>query len=148
MTDTPAAELLHAVEGFQRRLRESAGFVARDTECTRSAATVVRLLNREPRHVGDIASALRVDTSVASRQVSLLVDAGLVERTVDADDRRVRTLRLTDSGRARAAAVERALIRHTDRVVADWTPDEVRDTVRAIDRLSTALDALDAPPPA
>lgn len=58
--------------------------------------------------VGDLSAHLRVDMSVASRQVSSATEADLVERTTcdgPGCDRRVRTVRLTTiSARRRSRA--------------------------------------------
>ena len=48
--------------------------------------------------VGDAAELLGVSMSCASRSVEGLVSAGLVERSEDPEDRRVRRLRLTSAG--------------------------------------------------
>lgn len=49
--------------------------------------------------VGDIAKLLDIAVVAASRAVSTLVDQGLVVRAEDPDDRRSRTLTLSDAGR-------------------------------------------------
>ena len=144
---TQEAELLRAVESFHRRLREASAHLVRDAECSRSAATIVRLVAAEPRQVGDLAQLLRVDVSVASRQVAQLVDEGLLERTVDADDRRARVLRLTAAGLERAVAIQQALERRTHDLVAQWSADDVAQAVRVLDRLVDAVDSLGPAPP-
>jgi len=48
--------------------------------------------------VGEVADLLNVSMSCASRSVDGLASAGLVERSEDPDDRRVRRLRLTPEG--------------------------------------------------
>ncbi|MDY6999092.1 MAG: MarR family transcriptional regulator [Actinomycetota bacterium] len=49
--------------------------------------------------VGDIAKLLDIGLVAASRAVSTLVDQGLVARTEDPEDRRSRTLTLSEAGR-------------------------------------------------
>ena len=101
--ETPPQPLLRSVEAFSRALRESSLGVAREIGCSKGTLAIVRILQRRGTlQVSDIAHALRVDISVASRQVSQLVDDGLVERTVDDGDRRVRTIRLSPAGRSLA----------------------------------------------
>ncbi|MGN6238268.1 MAG: MarR family transcriptional regulator, partial [Cellulosimicrobium cellulans] len=97
---SPAAGLIRALDELARAQRESAVRIARDLDIPRSSFGLLRMLQRcGPVQLGDVAAKLRVDLSVASRQVSHLVDEGLVRRTVDDDDRRARTVELTDTGR-------------------------------------------------
>src|SRR5690606_3868412 len=55
---------------------------------------------RDGARVKDVAEALHVDFSVASRQLSALIDAGYIERTDDPGDRRAAILHATKAGRA------------------------------------------------
>ncbi|GEK20123.1 MarR family winged helix-turn-helix transcriptional regulator [Cellulomonas xylanilytica] len=146
--ETPPQALLRSVQAFSRTLRESSLEVARQIGCTKGALAIVRILQRRGTlQVSDIAHALRVDISVASRQVSQLVDDGLVERAVDDEDRRVRTIRLSPAGRSLAVEIADALDRRAHEVFAGWTADELRDATATLDRLTTTLARL-APEPA
>ncbi len=151
---SPEAAMLRSVEAFWRTLREASTLLVRDTECSRATASLVRLLATRTEtgrvtQVSDVAHALRVDTSVASRQVSQLVDDGLAERTVGPDDRRARSLRLTPAGMARAEAVEAAMLRSTAELFSDWTPQEMTAAVQVLDRLTATFGRApdDRPPP-
>ncbi len=79
--------------------------------------------------------------------MSHLVDAGLVRRTVDDDDRRARTVELTEEGRA---LLVRAYA-HID-VLAATTfaegDDEIVEATRHIERVAAAVVAVhDSPAP-
>ncbi len=50
--------------------------------------------------LSELAEALQVDNSVASRHVAALIEAGHVERAADPSDGRAQQLRLTEAGRA------------------------------------------------
>ncbi|WP_307858136.1 MarR family winged helix-turn-helix transcriptional regulator [Cellulomonas fulva] len=150
--EEPEQRLLRSVEEFWRTLREAGPALVRDTECSRSTATLVRILATRTRlgrstQVSDVAHALRVDMSVASRQVSQLVEDGLVERTVDTEDRRARALRLTPLGLDRADAVEARLLERTLELFADWSPVEVAEATDLLQRLTTTLDRAAHPDP-
>lgn len=59
------------------------------------------LLAREPRwRMGDLAEALRVDPSTATRAVQRLVGAGFAERRASEEDGRVVHVVITEAGRA------------------------------------------------
>lgn len=149
-TTSPELAMLRAAETFWRTLRDASGPLIRGADCSRVAATLIRMLaararEGRPTQVGDVAHVLRVDTSVASRQVSQLVDEGLVERQVDTDDRRARTLHLTPAGVARAHEIEARLARHTAELFADWSPDDVRVATDVLVRLSATFDRAGLP---
>jgi len=135
--------LLRSVETLARTVRESSLGVTREVGCTRGTVAIVRILQRRGTlPVTDVAHALHVDVSVASRQVSHLVDDGLVERDVDHDDRRVRSVRLSPAGHALADQVRAVLDRRADEVFADWSPAQLAAATAALDRLTATLSHL------
>jgi DNA-binding MarR family transcriptional regulator len=127
-TEAPAVALISALQSLSRAQREAAARIAHELDWPRSGVTVLHLLARcGPVSLTDIAAHLRVDLSVASRQVSTLADAGYVVRTVDADDRRVRTVELTDTGRDLAAEAAEQYTNMIDRAFADWAPQNQQE---------------------
>jgi DNA-binding MarR family transcriptional regulator len=103
---------------------------------------VLHLLIRcGPVSLTDIAAHLRVDLSVASRQVSTLADAGHVVRTVDAEDRRVRTVELTEAGRALAAEAAEQYTNLIDRAFAAWSAEDLAEATRTLNRLVDTISA-------
>ena len=93
------ADAMTAIVSLARAQRTLAGVVSEAVGLPRPGLGLLRLLAcRDSATIGEIATTLGVDQSVASRQVSVLVDLGFVERDVDAADRRVRPLRLTAAG--------------------------------------------------
>ncbi|MBO3101854.1 MarR family winged helix-turn-helix transcriptional regulator [Cellulomonas fengjieae] len=142
-SEAPALALLRAVEEFSRTLRETSGVVARDVGRSRGAVSIVRILERHGSlQVSDIAHALRVDISVASRQVSQLVDDGLVERAVDDADRRARSIRLSPAGRDLAREIAAAYARRATEVFADWSADDLRHATATLQRISATVAPL------
>ncbi len=150
MTDRTDAQtrILCAMERMGRLQREIAHGVARETEGTRAMLSIARLLDQAGEAgVGDIAEKLRVDMSVASRQVSELVDAGLVERTVADCDRRARSLRLTPEGRTYAERIRAVLSRRTDEVFADWSAEDLAAAARVFERMVESTARVSGCPP-
>ncbi|WP_435738423.1 MarR family transcriptional regulator [Cellulosimicrobium sp. PMB13] len=142
---TPTSGLVRALDDLARVQRESAVRIARELDIPRASLGVLRMLDRcGPVQLGDVAARLRVDLSVASRQVSHLVDGGLVLRSVDDDDRRARTIALTDTGRdvvRRSFAVIDVMSAET---FADWSPDEIVAATDQIERVTEAVAAAHA----
>lgn len=144
--------LVAGMEQLSRVTREIAYGVARDSECTKATLGIVRLLETSGElGVGDLAQLLHVDLSVASRQVSLMVKDGLVERSVTDGDRRARSLRLSPRGRSLAAEIQGVMRRQVQDVFADWSLEELRTAadvtehlVRSIGRTARGAEAADA----
>lgn len=82
------------------RLRQHAAAVWQDLDLTPPLATALRELQEGPRSQRELASGLGYDPSSITGLADKLEERGLVERHVDPDDRRVRQLVLSPSGRA------------------------------------------------
>ncbi|PZQ89124.1 MAG: MarR family transcriptional regulator [Leifsonia xyli] len=82
-----------------------------------------------------IAERLVADKGQVSRSVSELEDLGLVERTADASDGRIKLIALTAEGAARIANARLPYEGRLNEVLKDWPLD-------AIDQLATLLHAL------
>ena len=144
--EAPPQLLLRSVEAFNRALRESSLGVAREIGCSKGTFAIVRILERRGTlQVSDIAHILRVDISVASRQVSQLVDDGLVERAVDHGDRRVRTIRLSPAGRSLALEIGAVLDRRAGEVFDGWSADDLTAASATLDRLTTTIARMTDP---
>jgi DNA-binding MarR family transcriptional regulator len=88
--------------------------------------------------VGDVAAALDVDASTASRFVADAVDAGLLARSTSERDRRRSRLEVTAAGRAlldRGADVRRALL---GEMTAGWDEEDVARLAHLLGRLGDA----------
>lgn len=98
MTDTPDRTLgflLHDVARLLRKRFEQ-NARARGFGLTRSQWQVLAMLVRnEGIHQGGLAELLDIEPITLARILDRLEEAGLVERHLDAQDRRVRVLRLT-----------------------------------------------------
>lgn len=151
MPSTPAYRaLVDAIARLQRVQRDVASEMARELDCPRAALSALWLLDkRGEMGIGDLAQHLHVDISVASRQVTQLVDAGHAERTTpDAPgtDRRVRTVRLTEQGRAFTAGTKRSMDERAAEVFGGWTPGDLRDAAAVLEKVSDAVQGLGVVP--
>lgn len=138
--DLPVKDLADALEELNRAQREVSARIARELELPRASLGTLRLLHRcSPLQVTEIAHHLRVDLSVASRQVTHLVEAGLVERTACDDDRRARSVTLTPAGRTKVEETFRLLAGRRAATFAGWTPEQLQEAVHQLERLTEAL---------
>lgn len=137
---SPAETLYSALEELGRAQREASALMARRLDWPRAGVGVIRLLAVcGPVQLTDVAAKLRVDVSVASRQVGQLVDAGYVRRTVDADDRRARVLELTDTGHDLVDQLSSQFARLFQEVFAGWTDEDILDSSERIRRVAAAI---------
>jgi DNA-binding MarR family transcriptional regulator len=91
-----AARLRLAITRTARRLRQEAG-----EDLSPSQAAVLATLDRHgPLSPSELAAREQVKRPTATRVIARLVEAGLVERTADPDDRRCALVSLTAEGRA------------------------------------------------
>ena len=91
--------------------------------------------------VKDVATALELEHSTASRILGEAEAEGLVTRGTDTADRRRTTVVLTDLGRALVSESNQMQNYVLDQTLAQWEPNDVRTLARLIERLAVSLHA-------
>jgi DNA-binding MarR family transcriptional regulator len=86
-----------------------------------------------------LATALNLDASTVTRQITALESAGFVERRPDPIDRRSSAITLTPLGRRTMDGVERERRQGMEELVADWAEGERVALGRALNRLNVSL---------
>jgi len=86
-----------------------------------------------------LATALDLDASTVTRQITALESAGFVERRPDPTDRRSSTIVLTSEGRRTMKGVERERRQGMETLVSDWSDYERATLGRGLNRLNLAL---------
>ncbi len=89
--------------------------------------------------VADLAAALDVAHSTASRLVDRAQAAGCVSRTPSATDHRRTAVALTPTGRTLAESARSARTGYLATVTADWTPEQHRALADLLARLAHAV---------
>jgi DNA-binding MarR family transcriptional regulator len=98
--------------------------------------TALAIVHREgPVRVSDVAEHLRIDLSVASRQVAALVTAGYAEREADPDDRRSYRISATERGTRVLRESHRRMVQAFERPLASWPEDDIVALAAGLDRL-------------
>ena len=112
--DASVAQVVAGIRRLDRGLRLAARTVERDTGLSAAQLFVLQHLDdAEPLSLNELATRTFTDRSSVSVVVDRLVDAGLVSRTTDPDDRRRARIRITAKGRrvlARAPAAPTDLL--------------------------------------
>jgi DNA-binding MarR family transcriptional regulator len=99
----------------------------------------------EGNRVSDIADRLRIDLSVASRQVAVLEASGWVTRTPDPVDGRAQRLEPTEAGRAVLSdTLERMADAYTE-VLEGWSEADLRALQATLIRLREDFARVGAP---
>lgn len=99
------------------------------------------LVQHGPSRMRDLAAALRVDASTATRMVTRLADQGLVEREPDPDDARSVRVRMSRRGEVAHAAMNERRRHLFGDVLAGFEPDELHQLAGLLERLVDAVDA-------
>jgi DNA-binding MarR family transcriptional regulator len=92
---------------------------------------LVHLVRTGPQRLSALAEVVHSDVSTVSRQITQLVQLGLVTRQPDPSDGRASLLAATDLGRESYDAKRRRRNQNMAAVLADWTPGD-RDTLVAL----------------
>lgn len=99
-------------------------------------ALLAHLVREGPQRTTALADAVHSDTSTVSRQVSSLVQHGLVERTADPEDGRACLLVATEAGRGTFDRAKAERTRHIAAMVGDWPTGDRRTLVMLLDRFN------------
>jgi DNA-binding MarR family transcriptional regulator len=93
-----------------------------------------------PMRSSTLAETVQSDPSTVSRQVAALVRDGLIERQADPVDGRASLLVLSEAGRVVVAEHDRRRVAHFDRMVADWTTDELSQFAKLLARFADGYE--------
>jgi DNA-binding MarR family transcriptional regulator len=98
--------------------------------------------------VSDIGGMLGVTNGAASQLVDRLVQQGLLARSEDASDRRVRQIQLTSKGRALIETGIEARRHWMQELTVALTPEQLSSISSALTMLTAAARRLEEAPPA
>jgi DNA-binding MarR family transcriptional regulator len=97
-----------------------------------------------PLRAGDLVARLGQDKSTVSRQVTKLVELGLVDRTADPVDGRAQVLAPSSEGSARLARIRAARRARWAADLADWPTDDVSTLAELLARINRIGEAREA----
>lgn len=89
----------------------------------------------------DLAAYFGVGRATVSRQLSRLVELGLVERTVDPDDSRGQRITLTADGITRFEQARTSRVTMLEGALTTWETDDVAQLARLLNRYSADIVA-------
>ena len=141
--DETILALEHEMSVLIRRLRRRIALRARMVHpdlAPVAYSMLMALHDGGPQRASALVELFAVDKGAISRQVSALLELGLIERTPDPDDRRAAILALTAQGLERMEAVAHDRRAEFRERLGDWTQDELRSFVAVMSRYNTSLE--------
>lgn len=143
----PADEVIESIHAFRRLFRAQQHRTIRHGphhDLTPMEGRVLRYFGHNPGATQSefVAHSVR-DKGQMARLISALRNRGLIETRVDASDRRVHRLYLTDEGKELHAAVQRRRIAVARIAVGGLDDDERRILVELLRRMKANLEAAE-----
>ncbi|MYV98873.1 MarR family transcriptional regulator [Streptomyces sp. SID3343] len=135
--------LQHEVALFARRAEQTRlGAVGELRNSMDRAAYLLlgRLETGGPMGVKALAQAMSIDSSTVTRQVTPLVEQGLVDRIPNPDDGRAVLLELSTEGRDRLHQVRHARQRLMAEICAGWSDDDRTRFTELLTRFNTSME--------
>ena len=105
---------------------------------------VLFCVSGEPRRVSAVADSIHSDVSTVSRQVTHLVQHGLLEKIGDPDDGRAQLLSLSPAGRTVIAKLVERRGSWFEELLSSWTDEEARDFERYLSRFGDDVEVFKA----
>jgi MarR family 2-MHQ and catechol resistance regulon transcriptional repressor len=137
-----AAALQAAVADLVRvyQFRDRDRIACHDISVTQCYALEM-LVRKGPARLGELAQAMYLDKSTASRVVGALVRKGYVGQRTDSHDGRARTLHATSAGSRLHARIARELVEQQKALIEDFDPAVRRAVVDVIRGVTKAAEA-------
>ncbi|RVW09640.1 MarR family transcriptional regulator [Prescottella agglutinans] len=136
-----AQALVDAIFLFGRSLKNAIASAADDPIAPALVAVLVALSARGSCRQNELASVLCVSQSALSRQMTELVDAGLVERQPDPDDKRAFRVQVSEQGHKALRATKEIRSARLRDMLSGWSQDEAAVALTTIERLTDSLTA-------
>ncbi|WP_299539188.1 MarR family winged helix-turn-helix transcriptional regulator [uncultured Streptomyces sp.] len=105
-----------------------------------------RLRAQGPMSIGELSEAFGLDASTLNRQTAAVMRAGLAERIPDPQGGMARKFRISEQGAERLDGERELILASLDRVMADWTSDEVAAFAHCLQRFNTDIERLAGSP--
>jgi DNA-binding MarR family transcriptional regulator len=99
-----------------------------------------------PMSIGQLSEAFGLDPSTLNRQTSAMLRAGLVERIPDPGGGIARKFRISAEGERRLQHQRDEIVRSMEKLLDDWTPEEVATFAACLKRFNTDIERLTGRP--
>jgi DNA-binding MarR family transcriptional regulator len=135
--------LEHEMGVLVRRIRRLIAVRARmvHPDLSPVAYSMLMALNDSgPRRASDLVDLFSIDKGAVSRQVSALLELGLIERSPDPEDRRAAILAITEEGSSRLTRIAESRRREVIDRLSGWSDEDLKAFVAAMARYNNELE--------
>lgn len=140
-TETQVEELATALVQLVRVLRSARRGMPRVHPAVEPISyPVLYALTGEPMRVSEVAKRIFADVSTASRQVSALVEHGLIDKVPDPADGRAQLVTLSPAGRSLLTALNTQRTELFTTFLADWDAGDVQAFTGYLRRLTESAE--------
>jgi DNA-binding MarR family transcriptional regulator len=123
----------HSLAGYNRVLHT----------LDRSAYILLSLVRTKgPMSIGELSEALGLDASTLNRQTAAAMRSGLLDRIPDPDGGIARKFSLTQEGADTLDTQRDQILGSLDKVLADWSDDEIAEFARVLRRFNHDIESL------
>lgn len=113
----------------------------------RSAYVLLSRIQAEgPMSIGELREAFGLDASTLNRQTAAMLRAGVVERMPDPQGGIARKFAITAEGERRLDAHRTENLDGLEKVVIDWSPEDVAEFAAYLSRFNRDIERLDGRP--
>lgn len=95
-----------------------------------------RLLRRDDVSQDELSGDFLVDKGTTARKVAKLEEAGLVERSVDPEDRRIKRVRVTDKARELAPDIRAVMREWNEKLLDGFSEEEKEQALALLERMA------------
>ncbi|WP_231123431.1 MarR family winged helix-turn-helix transcriptional regulator [Nocardioides sambongensis] len=113
----------------------------------RSAYTLLTRIDIQgPMSIGELSEAFGLDASTLNRQTARMVRQGLLRRIPDPEGGVARKFEMTEDGAAQMRSDRRRRREGLDRVLEEWSDDDVATLAELLGRFNGAIESRDGRP--
>jgi DNA-binding MarR family transcriptional regulator len=127
------------VRRIRRLIAERARMVHPDLSPV-AYSMLMALNDSGPRRASDLVDIFSIDKGAVSRQVSALLELGLIERSPDPEDRRAAILAITEEGSRRLSTIADLRRREVLERLSGWSDEDLQAVVDVMARYNNALE--------
>jgi DNA-binding MarR family transcriptional regulator len=101
--------------------------------------TLLEIESENKDTVTELSKKLGLDKSTVSRTIDGLVNSGLVDRTIPAENRRMATLRLTEYGKKICSSINSKNDKYFNDLLSTLTEPEKEELIRLFEKITTQM---------
>jgi DNA-binding MarR family transcriptional regulator len=140
---------LKIVKKFREILRKfKREILVQSSECCCCGVTLsqchalLEIESKDKESVTELANILGLDKSTISRTIEGLVNIGLIDRTIPAENRRMAMVKLTDAGKNVCNSINNNNDRYFQNVISVLTEDEREEAIRLLGKITDQMISL------